>query len=183
VAFGLALCLFAAPAARAADATAMVGGAVSAIGSTMGSLWSSVTSLFVGGNPYDYLPGQISDDDKRFFAALNAVGLELSEIKVGGGTFSHSSYRFVAARDPSDVDLQRGERELEDYTARAGGLRAAAKQRIIRAVLDVAGDKNFILTAVVVDLWPWPSVSYEMTARNRPPEAGERRVIDATQPQ
>jgi hypothetical protein len=129
------------------------------------------------------LPGQISDDDKRFFAALNAVGLELSEIKVGGGTFSHSSYRFVAARDPSDVDLQRGERELEDYTARAGGLRAAAKQRIIRAVLDVAGDKNFILTAVVVDLWPWPSVSYEMTARNRPPEAGERRVIDATQPQ
>jgi hypothetical protein len=47
--------------------------------------------------------------------------------------------------------------------------------------LDVAGDKGFILTAVNIDLWPWPSVNYEITARNRPPEVSERRVIDATQ--
>jgi hypothetical protein len=109
--------------------------------------------------------------------------LQLSEIKVGGGTFSHSSYRFVAARDPSDVDIQRAERKLDEYRSSVGGLRAAAKQRIVRAILDVAGDKGFILTAVVIDMWPWPSVNYEISARNRPPEPGERRVIDATQSQ
>jgi hypothetical protein len=50
-----------------------------------------------------------------------------------------------------------------------------------RAILDVAGDNGFVLTAVVIELWPWPSVQYEISARNRPPEAAERRVIDATQ--
>jgi hypothetical protein len=189
------LCLATIANARAADAPmpdaapwyvhplSLVSGAVKAVGSAAGSAWSSVASLFGGGDPYDYLPGQISDDDRRFFATLQSLGLQLSEIKVGGGTFSHSSYRFVAAREPSDVDIQSAERKLDDYRNIAGGLRAGAKQRIARAVLDVEGDKTFILTAVVVELWPWPSVNYEITARNRPPEPGERRVIDATQPQ
>jgi hypothetical protein len=181
--------------ARAADAPtadagpwyahplSVVGGAVKAVGSAAGSVWTGVAGLFGGGDPYDYLPSQISDDDRRFFAALDALGLQLSEIKVGSGTFSHSSYRFVAARDPSDVDIQRAERKLDEYRSSVGGLRAAAKQRIVRAILDVAGDKGFILTAVVIDMWPWPSVNYEISARNRPPEPGERRVIDATQSQ
>jgi hypothetical protein len=81
------------------------------------------------------------------------------------------------------VDIQRAERKLDEYRSSVGGLRAAAKQRIVRAILDVAGDKGFILTAVVIDMWPWPSVNYEISARNRPPEPGERRVIDATQSQ
>lgn len=191
----LLLCLAFAGNARAADAPAqnagpwylhplsIVGGAVQAVGSAAGSVWTGIASLFGGSDPYNYLPGQINDDDRRFFATLEALGLQLSEIKVGGGTFSHSSYRFVAAREPSDVDIQSAERKLEDYRSSVGGLRAGAKQRIVRAILDVEGDKNFILTAVVVELWPWPSVNYEINARNRPPEPGERRVIDATQPQ
>lgn len=179
--------------ARAADAPApnpapwythpwsVLGGAADAVGSAAGSIWAQIGSLFGGGDPYDYLPNQISEDDRRFFATLDALGLQLSEIKVGGGTFSHSSYRFVAAREPSDVDIERAERKLQQYRAASGGLRAAAKQRIVRSILDVAGDKGFILTAAIVELWPWPSVHYEMTARNRPPEAAERRVIDAAQ--
>jgi len=161
----------------------VVGGAVKAVGSAAGSAWSGVASWFGGSDPYDYLPSQVSDDDRRFFATLQALGLQLSEIKVGGGTFSHSSYRFVAAREPSDADIQNAERRLEEYRIAAGGLRAGAKQRIARAVLDVESDRSFLLTAVVVELWPWPTVSYEMNARNRPPEAGERRVIDAIQQQ
>jgi hypothetical protein len=179
--------------ARAADAPAAdtgpwylhplsaVGGAAKAVGSAADSVWASITGLFGGSDPYEYLPSQISDDDRRFFAALDAIGLQLSEIKVGGGAFSHSAYRFVAAREPSDVDIERAERKLDEYRGAVGGLRARAKQHIVRSIMDVAGDKGFILTAVVVDLWPWPSVNYEITARNRPPEVGERRVIDASQ--
>jgi len=188
----LLLCLALSGNARAADAssdswvlrpTEAIGGAVKAVGSAVGSAWASVTSVFAGSDPYEYLPERISDDDKTFFATLEALGLQLSEIKVGGGMFSHSSYRFVASRDPSDVDIQRAERKLEEYRNSAGGLRAGIKQRIVRSILDVAGDRNFILTAVVVELWPWPSVSYEISARNRPPEAGERRIIGATRTQ
>ena len=159
----------------------VVGGAVKAVGSAAGSVWTSVSSVFGGSDPYDYLPNQISDDDRRFFETLDAVGLQLAEIKVGGGTFSHSTYRFVAARDPSDVDIQRAERKLDEYRSTAGGLRAAAKQHIVRSILDVEGDKGFVLTAVVIELWPWPTVNYEISARNRPPEAAERRIINATQ--
>jgi hypothetical protein len=154
-----------------------------AVGTAIGSAWTSVGGLFGGTDPYDYLPNQVSDDDRRFIATLDAMGLQLAEVKVGGGTFSHSSYRFVAAREASDVDILRAERKLDEYRAVGSGLRSGAKQRILRSVLDVASDKVFILTAVNVELWPWPSVDYEMTARNRPPEAAERRVIEATQQQ
>jgi len=157
--------------------------AAKAVGSTIGSAWNGVTSMFAPYEPYDYLPGQVSDDDRQFFANLEAVGLRLSEIRVGGGTFSQPSYRFVAARDPSDVDIQRAERLLAEYRATVGGLRAGAKQRIVQAVLDVAGDHSFILTAAVVQLWPWPSASYEITARDRPPEVSERRITGAMQTQ
>jgi hypothetical protein len=155
--------------------------AAKAAGSAAGSAWAGVSGLFSGSEPYDYMPSQLNEDDRRFFATLDALGLQLSEIKVGGGILSHSSYRFVAARDPSDVDIQRAERKLAEFRATSGGLRNGAKQRIARAILDVAGDNGFVLTAVVIELWPWPSVQYEISARNRPPEAAERRVIDATQ--
>ena len=156
---------------------AAMAGAVKAVG----SVWTGFTTMLMGGDPHQYLPSQISEDDRRFFATLDALGLQLSEIKVGGGTLSPSSYRFVASREPSDVDVRRAEQKLADYRASTGDLRTGAKQRIARAVLDVAGDKGFVLTAVVVDLWPWPAVKYEMTARSRPPESSERRVIEASQ--
>ena len=160
---------------------AIMYGAAKATGFAAGSAWAEVSGLFSGSAPYNYMPNQLSEDDRQFFATLDALGLQLSEIKVGGGMLSHSSYRFVAARDPSDVDIQRAERRLAEFRTTSGGLRNGAKQRIAQAVLDVAGDDGFVLTAVVIELWPWPSVRYEISARNRPPEAAERRVIAGTQ--
>ena len=169
------------PAAWYEQPLAAVSSAAKAVGAAADSAWAGIAGLFGGSDPYDYMPSQLSEDDRRFFATLDALGLQLAEIKVGGGTLSHSSYRFIAAREPSDVDIERAERKLEEFRAKSGGLRNGAKQRIARAILDVAGDKGFVLTAVVIELWPWPAVQYEMSARNRPPEASERRVINATQ--
>ena len=157
--------------------------AAKAIGATLGSAWNGISSMFAGSEPSDYLPAQISDDDRRFFANLAAIGLQLAEIKVGSGTFSAPTYRFVAAREPSDADIQKAERLLADYRASAGGLRVRAKQHIVQAVLDISGDRSFILTAAVVALSPWPSVSYEISARHRPPEPSERRITGAMQTQ
>jgi hypothetical protein len=169
------------PAAWYEQPLAAVSSAAKTVGTAAGSAWAGIAGLFGGSDPYDYMPSQLSEDDRRFFATLDALGLQLAEIKVGGGTFSHSSYRFIAAREPSDVDIERAERKLDEFRATSGGLRNGAKQRIARAILDVAGDKGFVLTAVVIELWPWPAVQYEMSARNRSPEASERRVINATQ--
>lgn len=144
------------------------------VGAALGSVWAGIGGLFVSSDPYDHLPSQISEDDRRFIATLDAAGLTLAEIKVSGGIFSHSVYRFVASREPSDVDIQRAERKLQEYRGAARGLRAAAEQRILRAVLDVTSDRSFVLTAVIVELWPWPSVNYEMTARSQVQDS-ERR--------
>lgn len=161
--------------------TEIVGSAAGAVGSAVGSVWSGMSRMVWAGDPYDYLPGQISDDDRLFFATLEELGLRLSTINVGGGMLSHSSYRFVAAREPSEVDIERTERKLEEYRDNASGMRSIAKEHIVRSILDVAGDKGFILGAVVIDLWPWPSARYEISDRNRPPEFSERSVIGATQ--
>jgi len=155
-----------------------VGDALKSLGADAASVWSSVTAVVTPSQPFQSLPHMISDDDRRFFAVLDAIGLQLSEIKLGGTSLSSTSYRLVAAREPSVADFERAEQMLSDYRAMSGGLRAAAKQRIARAVLDLAGDKGFVLTAVVIKLTPWPSASYEMDARNRPPEAAERRVLE-----
>jgi len=160
---------------------ALVVGMLRAVGSAANTAWADAGSIFNGPPPYNYLPSQISDDDRQFFATLHALGLQLSEIQVGSGPLAGSSYRFVAAREPSDLDIERAQRKLSEYRASFGGLRAAAKQHIVQSILDVAADKNFVLSAAVIDLWPWPTVSYEISARDRPPEVAERRIFDAAQ--
>ena len=159
-----------------------IGGAVKSIGSGAASVWGAVAGLTTPFRPSEALPDQIGDDDRRFFAVLNGVGLELGEIKVEGSLISYSSYRFVATRQPSAADLERAERKLVAYRANSGGPSGWAKQRIARAILDLAGDKNFVLSATVITLSPWPTASYEITALNRPPEAAERRVADSMRP-
>lgn len=159
-----------------------VGGVLKSVGSGAASAWSTVAGLAIPITPTEALPDQISGDDRRFFAVLDGVGLNLSEIKVGGNWVSTSTYRFVATRQPSAVDLERAERKLVDYRATSGGPSGWAKQRIARSVLDLAGDKTFVLSATVITLSPWPTASYEITALNRPPEAAERRVADSLRP-
>lgn len=176
------LCVLALPGgAQAADPTEYIGAAVSAVGSAVGAVWSGVSNMIWGSAPYEYLPGQIDEDDQRFFAALEALGLRLSTITVGGGA-SRGSYRFVAAREPSAVDIRRTEQMLAEYRENASGLRAGAKEDIIQAILDVAGDKTFVLTAVEIQLWPWPWASYEISDRERPPEASERTSSSSSAP-
>jgi hypothetical protein len=159
----------------------IVVGMLRAAGSAANTVWTDADKLVFGGSPYRYLPSQISEDDRQFFATLHALGLQLSEIQVGSSTFSQTSYRFVAAREPSDLDIERAQRKLDEYRATFGGLRAAAKQHIAQSILDIAEDKTYVLSAATVDLWPWPSVHYEISARDRPPEVAEHRMFDAAQ--
>jgi hypothetical protein len=161
----------------------LAGYALKSVGTGAASMWGLITDAVTPFQPADALPERISDDDRRFFAVLDALGLQLSEIKVGGTVVSSSVYRLVAAREPSDADIERAERRLDEYRATSGGLRAKAKQRIARSVLDLASDKGFVVTALVVGLSPWPSVNYEMNARSRPPEPAERRVLESLQVQ
>ena len=160
------------------QSAATIGGAMKSLGDGTASLWSAVTGVATPSEPFQSLPAMLSDDDRKFFAVLDAAGLQLSEIKVGGSMLSPTTYRLVAAREPSTADLQRAEQMLSDYRASDSGLRAAAKQRIARAVLDLANGKGFLLSAMTIELSPWPTASYELQARNRPPEAAERRVLD-----
>lgn len=162
---------------------AVARGALKSLGSGAASAWSNVAGLVAPSQPAELLPDRISDDDQQFFAVMDTVGLRVSEIRLGGSLVTSSSYRFVAERAPSVADLDRAERKLDGYRSTSDGLRARAKQRIARSVLDLTGAKDFALTAVVIELSPWPSVSYEMNARNRPPEAAERRVVDGMQTQ
>jgi hypothetical protein len=158
------------------------GGALKSVGAEAASAWSAIAGVTTPSQPSGALPDQIGEDDRQFFAVFDAVGLQLSEIKFGGTVVSYSSYRFVATRQPSAADLERAERKLNDYRAISGGPLVWAKQRIARSVLDLAGDKDFVLSAAVITLLPWPSASYEINALNRPPEAGERRVVDRMRP-
>ena len=157
----------------------LVGSGLESVGSGVAVVWSAAVGLVSPARPIDSLPDQIGEDDRRFFGVLDALGLRLSKIEVGGTWISSTSYRFVAAREPSIADLERAERQLESYHAAAGGPFARAKQRIARSVLDLAGSKDFVLTAAVVDLSPWPSASYEISAHNGPPEASERRIAES----
>jgi hypothetical protein len=166
-----------------ARSMSMAGGALTSLGAGVVSVWNGAGRLVTPAQPLESMPELISDDDRRFFAVLNAIGLRLSEIKVGGTLVASSSYRLVAAREPSPGDLERGERLLDEYRSAASGVRAGAKERIAQAVIDLAGDTGFVLTAVVIELSPWPSASYEMNARERPPEAAERRVVNGVRPQ
>jgi hypothetical protein len=152
-----------------ARSMSVAGDALTSLGAGAVSVWNGAGRLVTPAQPLESMPELLSDDDRRFFAVLNEIGLRLSEIKVGGTLVASSSYRLVAAREPSAGDLERGERLLDEYRAKASGVRAGAKERIAKAVVDLAGDTGFVLAAVVVELSPWPSASYEMHAREQPP--------------
>jgi len=62
----------------------------------------------------------------------------------------------------------------------ASGFRARAKQKIARQALDTALGGGFTIAAMEITLSPWPDATYQLTARNRPPELGERRIIENT---
>ena len=167
---GLLLALLLHPAARAQGgdgglfsrpADTLTDAARSA-GSSIAGLWQDLTASVM---PPDRLPSQLTDDDRRFFAILEALGLQLTEIDAGKGWMPNTAYRFVASRQATDADLDRGERKLTEYVATGAGLRPRAKQKIARTVLDTVANGGFTIAAMEVVVWPWPDASYQLTAR------------------
>ncbi|GEM_PF-6236243 len=153
------------PAPWLSDAAKSAGEAARAAGTTLGGWWQEFTNAVMPGGPAGQLPAQISDDDKAFFAILDAIGLKLTDVKVGTGLLSNASYRFMATREPSDDDVQRAEQMLREYRETESGLRSRAKQRIARATLDTVASAGFSLASVEVSLQPWPDASYHVIAR------------------
>ena len=168
---------FGASAARAEDASwwsrsaATAGVALQSLEEHAASAWSSATELFSSPPSSAVSPGLIADEDRPFFAVLEAAGLQLGEVRIAGTVLRSTEYRLVASRTPSAADLERAERAFEIFRTRQSGLRAGAKERIARAALDLIADRTFVLTAVTVELTPWPSAKYEVHARERTPAA------------
>ncbi len=147
------------------DAAKTAGDAARAAGAAVGGWWQDLTTAVVPGGPAGQLPAQIGDEDKTFFAILDAIGLKLTDVKVGTGLLSNASYRFVATREPTDNDVQRAEQLLRDYREAESGIRSRARQRIARSALDTVASAGFSLASIEVTLQPWPDASYHVIAR------------------
>ena len=147
------------------DAAKSASDAARAAGATVGGWLQDLTTAVVPGGPAGQLPAQISEEDKSFFAILEAIGLKLTDVKVGTGLLPTASYRFVAGREPSDNDVQRAEQMLREYRDKESGMRSRAKQRIARASLDTVASAGFSLASIEVTLQPWPDASYHVIAR------------------
>jgi hypothetical protein len=164
-----------APRSLTEQAVEAVGHAWSSFGAAATSAWTMLRPV----QPYQALPDQLGDEDRRFFISLETLGLKLAEVRIAGSVFPYAVYYFVAAREPSSADIERATKELDAYRLSYDGFRARAKQRTVQALLEVAGDRTYVVSAVDVELSLWPSASYEINRRDRPLEAPERRVIDA----
>ena len=146
------------------------------VGDTLKGWWDSVTGMVTTSNPTGYLPAQISDDDRQFFAVLEAVGLKLKDVTIGKGFFAGAQYQFVVAREPTDADFARAEALLRVYRETADGMRSRAKQRIARSTLDTMATAGFVLSSISISLTPWPDATYQVQARDKvePPKAEPR---------
>lgn len=153
----------------AEDLARSAGDAAKAVGSAIGSLWNDMTGKIAPGSPTDYLPGQINEEDKRFFAILETIGLRLREVTVSKGLIPSANYRFVAEREPTDTDIAKAEDLLRRYREVADGIWSRAKQRIARSTLDTVSTAGTTLTAMDVTLSPWPDASYQIATK---PAAG-----------
>lgn len=149
------------------------------VGTVAAALWRGGTSFVLPEAPFQYLPERLDEADLAFVATMESLGLTLSEIQTGGGILAAVSYRFVAAREPSLVDIARATRQLAAHRARFGGLRAFAQQRVLQNLLDVAGAGGFVIADLEIDLRPWPSIRYALAARTRPLDPAQRRLRDA----
>lgn len=144
------------------------GDAAKSVGDTLNSWWNDLSGKVTPSGPTSFLPAQITEDDKQFFAVLDAIGLKLKDVAVSKGLFPVATYHFVASREPTDEDIERAERLLRAYRDGADGFKSRAKQRIARATLDTVATKGFALASMDVTLSPWPDASYQVTARDKP---------------
>jgi hypothetical protein len=152
--------------ARTAEEIARQAGDVAkSVGGALGSLWNDVTTRITPAGPTDHLPGQMAEEDRQFFAILEAIGLKLKEVSVGKGLLASANYRFVADREPTDADIAKAEGLLRAYRDAQDGIRSRAKQRIARSMLDTVSTAGMSLAAMEVTLSPWPDASYQIVTK------------------
>ena len=131
-----------------------------------GGLWTAATSLFATPDPFDYLPEQMPNRDRRFLALMEAAGYRLAAIDTDEGLFGRVRYHFEQQRASSPNDLERVRRGLVEHRAHHSGAIASAQRRALLALLMVGDAPGFQVTAVSIDLRPWPKVSFHLTARD-----------------
>jgi hypothetical protein len=131
-----------------------------------GGLWTAVGSLFGMPDPFEYLPEQMPNRDRRFLALMEAAGYRLAAIDTGEGLFGRVRYRFRQQRALAPGDLERLRHGLAEHRARHSGAVASAKRRALRGLLAVGAATGFRVAAVDVDLRPWPKVSFRLTPRD-----------------
>lgn len=189
VPFALAIGLIAAAPAQPAGAMEMPGWAqrlsaypaalMEGAAGVIDSIWNGAASLLLPEAPFDYLPERLSEADLAFVALMEAAGLTFAEIRTGGGLLPDATYRFIASREPSAVELERVRRQLAAHRARYAGLRAAAQQRIAQTVLDTAAGGSFVIVDLEVSVRPWPSIRYLLSNRSRPLDTDQRLLLEA----
>jgi hypothetical protein len=155
------------PVARAQESGAadLAGSAWQSISSVAHDLIATVVGLFVDPDPFDYLPEQLSERGRMFLALMEAAGYRLAEIDAGEGLLGDVTYRFKLQRAPSAGDLERVRRGLAEHESRFSGATARAERRALRGLLAVADAPGFQVSAVRMDLLPWPEVRFHLTAR------------------
>lgn len=149
----------------AEDLARQAGEAAKSVGGAIGGLWNDVTGMVGSGSAASHLPAQISEEDRRFFAILEAIGMRLKEVSVSKGLMSNATYRFEAAREPTEADVASAEELLRAYRAADDGLRSRARQKIARSALDTVSTAGYVLSGMEVTLSPWPDASYQITAK------------------
>ncbi len=150
---------------HAEELARQAGEAAKSVGGAIGGVWNDVTGMIGSGSAAQHLPTQISDEDKRFFAILETIGLRLKEVTVPKGVMGGASYRFEAAREPTEADIAKAEELLRAYRTADDGLRSRARQKIARSALDTVSTAGYVLAGVDVTLSPWPDASYQIVTK------------------
>ena len=131
-----------------------------------GGLWTAATSLFATPDPFEYLPEQMPNRDRRFLALMEAAGYRLAAIDTDEGLFGRVRYHFEQQRALSSGDLERIRRGLVEHRAHHSGPIASAERRALLALLTVGDAPGFRVATVNISLRPWPKVSFHLTARD-----------------
>ena len=146
--------------------------------SAIAGSWAALTGRLGAPDPFDYLPEQLSPQGQSFLGLMDTAGYRLAGIDTSGNVLAHVDYRFVQERTPSADDLDRVRRGLALHRARYGGAMAAVQRRVLQGVLAVADTPGFRVTAVDIEVLPWPSAVFHLTAADRPLTAGEQQILN-----
>lgn len=149
----------------AEDLARQAGEAAKSVGNALGGLMNDVSGMVGGAGATAHLPAQLSEEDRRFFAILEAIGLRLKDVTVEKGVLGSANYRFEATQDPTPAEIAKAEELLRAYRTAEDGLRSRARQKIARSALDAVSTAGYTLAGMEVTLAPWPDASYQIAAK------------------